>query len=552
MSRRPFDRRRRCGTSHPHHTVLHRLIPPAAIVLPVAAALALAASAASASSPVFARGGWLPQGSGTGYDLTCVTFSDARHGWVGGMGTTLLHTTDGGLCWRQATTGLGITADIASMVFVDDAHGWVVDRSGAVEATTDGGATWYDQDVEGRPFDLVAVDAEHAWTLTGGTGLAATTNGGVGWTTRETGAGSVLNDVAFADDLHGWAVGFDGVIVASTDGGATWRPQASGTAATLDAVSFVDAQRGWVAGWVSGGYGSRALLLATTDGGSTWTTRYAGTGADSSAFTDVLFIDELHGWAASDWAFGGLYDTIEATTDGGATWRVQWTGALGPTAIAMGDSDHLWTVGERGLLLATGDGGASSDTTPPKAVASKVPDRWFDHRVIVHLKASDEAGGSGPAYREWRLDDAKRWTRGDATVSSNGIHTVWYRAVDAAGNVESRRSLKVKIDRKPPRVIGERVSSVLHGGVVTVRYKVADHTPCGPWARGVKLIVTKESPYEGELTDQVVRIGTVRVNTWHTVTFTSHSAAGLHGVSMTCRDDAGNHGAGFFGFLRVR
>jgi len=518
-----------------------------AVALLAATSLALAGSALGGGWPAYPSGGWLPQGSGTGDNLLGVAFTDRDHGWVAAEGRTLLVTTDGGVYWRSLPVDVG--ADIDAVTFADELHGWVVDEQGGLSGTTDGGVSWEQQVAPEKDCHrLVAADALHAWTLSGDTEVVRTADG-VTWDVTPTGAADTLNDIAFADDTHGWAVGSNGAIVATTDGGSSWQAQTSGTTGSLWAVSFVDAQRGWAAGNTGVGYAEHALVLATTDGGSTWAKVFGGSRGE---IDDVWFADPLHGWATSGWYFAGRYRTIEATTDGGVTWKVQWTGPLPPNAVTAVDADHAWVVGSTGMLLATGDGGVSSDTTPPVSDPVKLADRWYDHHVSIHFTAVDGFPASGVAYNEWRLDGEALWRQGSAVVSANGVHTVWHRAVDAAGNAEAAHAVKVRIDTKPPRIIGERVSSVAAGGLVTIQYKVADHTPCGPWARGVRLTLTGYRTGVGEYRAQTVRIGRVRVNTWHALRFRCGVEPGLYLTTMEARDDAGNAGGGYFGNLLVR
>jgi hypothetical protein len=69
---------------------------------------------------------------------------------------------------------------------------------------------------------------------------------------------------------------------------------------------------------------------------------------------------------------------------------------------------------------------------------------------------SDGSDGSGVDYIEYSLDSENDWTRygGPITLQAVGPHTIYYRSVDVAGNVEETHSLHVEIgsiaDTDPP------------------------------------------------------------------------------------------------------
>lgn len=172
------------------------------------------------------------------------------------------------------------------------------------------------------------------------------------------------------------AVGERGIILCSDDGGAHWKQSKSPVSVTLTSVRFANAKTGWAAG--HGG-----TILSTQDGGNTWVRQLDGLkaaelvlaqamaqgneraikdaqrlvadGADKP-FLDLHFFDDRHGLAV------GAYNLAFSTRDGGLTW-VPLTGLDNPQAM------HLYAVrargttvviaGEQGLVLLSGDGGAS-------------------------------------------------------------------------------------------------------------------------------------------------------------------------------------------------
>jgi photosystem II stability/assembly factor-like uncharacterized protein len=210
-----------------------------------------------------------------------------------------------------------------------------------------------------------------------------------------------LRAVYFVDEARGWAVGSKGALLATTDGGQTWAVRRAPTEDTLRDVYFVNEQVGWLVCdrsiyLLRTKEEPRSYLLRTTDGGATWS-RVEATGADVDVLlTRVAFIDHSRGWAFGE--MGALY----TTTDGGASWKRQtlptkhlllggaflaggqaWLVGAGNTilynpdgaewragnspfntatrfnAVAFVGERRGWAVGERGLVLATTNGGRS-------------------------------------------------------------------------------------------------------------------------------------------------------------------------------------------------
>jgi photosystem II stability/assembly factor-like uncharacterized protein len=295
---------------------------------------------------------WTRAKSGTRSDLTAVDFV-GTDGWAIGMGVVVA-TSDGGQSWSPQSTGYD--GWLFGVDFTDADHGWVVGGAygGVVLATADGGASWVQQtQVEGSLQSVSAVGAASAWaagTLDGHGRVLATSDGGDTWSEEDLGDCSGLNDVCFADADHGWAVGYDGTIVATNDSGKTWGAQRSRTTATLVSVTFVDPSRGWAAGTAGSGTSrARAVLLSTSDGGSTW--RRITLGDRGTAFGDVVFTDQLHGFGVARY----LRDVVcVSSDDGGRTWRTQSAIRRGRLQGLAAVSSRACAVGARGSVYLSG------------------------------------------------------------------------------------------------------------------------------------------------------------------------------------------------------
>jgi photosystem II stability/assembly factor-like uncharacterized protein len=298
---------------------------------------------------------WTRKKSGTRNDLTAVDFV-GTDGWAVGMGVVLA-TSDDGQSWSPQSTGYD--GWLFGVDFAGAEHGWVVGGAygGVVLATSDGGTSWMRQtQVEGSLQSVSAASATSAWaagTLGGHGRVLATSDGGATWSEEDLGGCSGLNDVCFADADHGWAVGYDGTIVATADGGKTWAAQRSRTTATLVSVTFVDASRGWAAGTAGSGTSrARAVLLSTSDGGSTW--RRITLGDRGTAFGDVVFTDQLRGFAVARY----LQDVVcISSEDGGRTWRTQSAIRRGRLqGIGAVSAGRACAVGARGAVYLSGSG----------------------------------------------------------------------------------------------------------------------------------------------------------------------------------------------------
>jgi photosystem II stability/assembly factor-like uncharacterized protein len=221
------------------------------------------------------------------------------------------------------------------------------------------------------------------------------------WEAQSSGTLAWLRAVYFVDERRGWAVGSKGALLVTTDGGQTWAVRRAPTEDTLRDVYFVNEQAGWLVCdrsiyLLKTKEEPRSYLLRTTDGGASWS-RVEVTGADVDVLlTRVAFVDNSRGWAFGE--MGALY----TTTDGGASWKRQtlptkhlllggaflaggqgWLVGAGNTilynpdgaewragnspfntatrfnAVSFVEERRGWAVGERGLVLATTNGGRS-------------------------------------------------------------------------------------------------------------------------------------------------------------------------------------------------
>ncbi|HCT77071.1 MAG TPA: PKD domain-containing protein, partial [Micromonosporaceae bacterium] len=93
------------------------------------------------------------------------------------------------------------------------------------------------------------------------------------------------------------------------------------------------------------------------------------------------------------------------------------------------------------------------DTTAPvtaAAISGPITNGWYTGAATVTLTAADETGGSGVAGTEYQLGAAWIPYTEPIVVTGDGIHAVRFRSTDNAGNVETTKSVEVKIDTTAP------------------------------------------------------------------------------------------------------
>ena len=96
------------------------------------------------------------------------------------------------------------------------------------------------------------------------------------------------------------------------------------------------------------------------------------------------------------------------------------------------------------------------DRIPPVTTVHGADQLWHKSAVTLTFTALDNLGGSGVVRTQHALDGGP-WMSGTsltiaapATHADDGVHTVSYRSVDYAGNVERAESCEAKIDTTPP------------------------------------------------------------------------------------------------------
>jgi len=186
--------------------------------------------------------------------------------------------------------------------------------------------------------------------------LSVTSFGQQGWTPlltiKQSGKPAVINAV-FYDGGDIWVVGADGYMARSLDEGRTFQDSSAGVDKGLNDV-YGREQRIWVVG--DGG-----TILRSTDSGrsfikSVYTShsRRASSQPDNGGAIDlysVQFTDRDYGYVVGD------RGVILATTNGGLSWREAESGTDAQLFHLSFQGKRGWVVGTGGVILHTDDDG---------------------------------------------------------------------------------------------------------------------------------------------------------------------------------------------------
>ncbi len=257
-------------------------------------------------------------------------------------------------------------------------------------------------------------------------------------------------------------------ISSSADGDAAWHN--ADVAVTLTAgdaggsgIAAVQYRRAGESGWADLSGGGFTVAAAGENGPVAYDYRAedgAGTGA-SGGFTlkfDTAAPETSNDYTGgSAWQTGDVHFTLSPSDVGsgvaGTTWAVdEGAPQTGTDVTVSGDGEH--TVTYSSTDVAGNVETARSITVRIDATAPETTDDYAGgatwQTADVHFTLSPSDTVSGVAGTSWAVDDGVPQTGDDVTVSGDGEHVVTYASTDTAGNVESTRSVTVRIDATGP------------------------------------------------------------------------------------------------------
>jgi hypothetical protein len=163
----------------------------------------------------------------------------------------------------------------------------------------------------------------------------------------------------------------------------------------------------------------------------------------------------------------------------GGVWS-DWTpyAAVAYLRLSGGDGQKTVEAQYRNLLGATDvlSGTVRLDTTPP-VTSDSASAGWLTAAPASVTLTPDDGGGSGVATTQYKLDGAASWTTGKiVAVTGDGLHTLLFRSVDEAGNVEDTQSRTLRVDAAKPVTTALAPSGAWQRQPVTVTLVGADAT----------------------------------------------------------------------------
>ncbi len=240
---------------------------------------------------------WVQVPSPVSSDLVQVRFRDARHGWIVGHDSVVLHSSDGGLSWKVQLDGRSL------LNLLREVYGQRADKG-----------------------DLVAEDMLGEISL----GMSTAANPDV--------LAAPLLDVLFDARGNGFVVGAFGMILHSSDDGATWEPWVERTDndRRMHLYALAEHQGEF---FISGEQG--VLMRQDPSSGHfvMLTTPYTGTFFGVRAFSDLL-------------AVYGLRGNLFVSRDQGQDWLQIETGLKTSLVSAVEHDGLLILVSQSGAMVA--------------------------------------------------------------------------------------------------------------------------------------------------------------------------------------------------------
>jgi photosystem II stability/assembly factor-like uncharacterized protein len=336
---------------------------------------------------------WKTQRLDSRGDLNAVQFLDPMTGWIADDKGSLFVTTDGGTIWSPVKVNAPPGAYIRSLFFVSVNRGWVMyiktpsdmlDYGASeiwIRRTSDGGRHWSTQ-YTGKALAtsrLRFINQNEGWAvgerlverkvLAADMFLIHTTDGGETWTDKSEGLNKAMsippnsdaiNDMCPINSLQLLLLTGRRVI-ASDDGAHTWHQlysmQGDEPAQTvMKRIGVIDNKHIWVAGGADSVEGMWGMLTRMEDDNSWVVARATGVFYNDMTFLskrEVLACGSIPSNEAAERHLGKRNGVILYSNDAGNSWKVVYRAKQSKliTALAAVDLNHIWAVGESGLVV---------------------------------------------------------------------------------------------------------------------------------------------------------------------------------------------------------
>jgi photosystem II stability/assembly factor-like uncharacterized protein len=172
---------------------------------------------------------------GTNYNN--LWFAGRQKGWIVGEHGTILCTEDGGRTWKKKVLEFFKRANLDdeyenavpslfSIHFTDNQTGWVCGLYSTILHTTDGGRTWTDISNRGvDPLYSISAQGPSVWAVGDRGTYLVSHDSGATWELREDTIKTKrwFGQVVFSSPGRGWIVGAGGTVLKTQDGGENWQ-----------------------------------------------------------------------------------------------------------------------------------------------------------------------------------------------------------------------------------------------------------------------------------------------------------------------------------------
>jgi hypothetical protein len=177
--------------------------------------------------------------------------------------------------------------------------------------------------------------------------------------------------------------------------------------------------------------------------------------------------------------------------------------------LAGGGNKLFWTLYRQyfGDPLAV-------DRIAPTTTVQRVDRLWHARPVTLRFRAADNRGGTGVVKTQYSLDGGP-WTKGSSLTvaaprdhSGDGLHSVAYRSIDYAGNVEPADRCRVKIDTTPPATTVSGETGRWRNHAVSLSFTASDKgsgmafskvkLDRGPWRKATTLKIPAPADHSGD------------------------------------------------------
>ncbi len=208
---------------------------------------------------------------------------------------------------------------------------------------------------------------------------------------------------------------------------------------------------------LSGSASCTGDTLVSDEGTTTVTGRAADNAGNTNSVDHAVQIDKtdptIDGAGAGTKGANGWYTSdvvVSFTCDDD---RSGVASCLGSTVLDTEGADQGATghaTDAAGNTASATVNGVDIDKTAP-TTTSDAPTGWQGSAVTVSFTARDQDGLSGVDYTEYAVDGGA-WTQGTSATLGDGTHSLQFRSVDEAGNVEDAQTATVQVDLTDPAV----------------------------------------------------------------------------------------------------